>query len=334
MSMTAFRRKLAPLTFAAGQRSTLELPRNYCLRHLDLLLSGALTVTQTTAGTAKDSNPAQLINRIEIVRDGSETIKSLDFEALHRLTQFRCGVRPRIDGLATTGAVTAEPVDVHARLFFAMSNRYYRPIDTMLDASRATTLHLHVTWGQLLDIFTSDFVGTVAATTVPTLKTSTYEMMNVPIDLKFNDFKEHVIQKQVTAASTTFQVPIPVSNRFVGFMIVTRRNGNPSDLILNSITLKSGTRVFAFVDALDMQMINRIDYSLENYKSTTSAFLENLTTGYYYLDLCPDGRLMEALNTAGLSSLEFELNVNSPGANTDYVYIYPEELLLAPAAAV
>lgn len=333
--MQAFRRKLNPLTFAENQPRSLELPRNFCMRHLSLWLDGEATIAGgATAGTPRDSSPAQLIKRIEIVRDGSETLKAIDFETLHRLTQRRYRTRPRIDSLpAGFGAIADEPIECHARLNFAMWPGHFRPVDTMLDCSRCTTLHMIVTFGAAADIMDSDFDGTVSVSGVQ-LKTATLEMANVPADWIFNDFKEHVLQKQVTAAADDFEFPnLANGNFYRGFTIKTTRDGIPTDGIIKEITLKSGTRVFAKLVAEQLQFDNRIDSGVEMPVANDSidrVYLERILTGYYYIDLCPDGRLMESLATKGLSSLEFVMNVNDPGANTDYVFIYPEELVLAP----
>ena len=332
--MQAFRRKLNPLTYAENQVRSLELPRNFCLRHLSLWIDGTVTLEAGSAGTPRDSSPAQLIKRIEIIRDGSETIKAIDFETLHRLTQRRYGVRPRIDSLpAGFAAIADEPIECHARLNFAMWPGHFRPVDTMLDCSRCTTLHMVVTFGADLDIMDDDYDGTCVTTGVQ-LKTATLEAANVPADWVFNDFKEHFLQKQVTAAATDFEFPnLANGNFYRGFTIKTTRAGVPSNAILNEITLKSGTRVFAKLVADQLQFDNRIDSGVEMpvaNDSVNRVYLESIATGYYYIDLCPDGRLMESLATRGLSSLEFVMDVNDPGANTDYVFIYPEEMVLAP----
>ncbi len=331
MSMTLFKRKLSAITFAENQVRTLELPRNYAMRHLSLWLDAVVTLAGGSAGNPKDSCPAQLIKRIEVVRDGSETIKSIDFETLHRLTHMRYGTRPKIDSLPAGFAdIASEPVEVHARLDFAMP-KAFRPIDTMLDASRATTLSLIVTFGAAADIMDDDYDGTVTVNSAQ-LNVSTCEMMNVPADLVFNDFKERPIQQQVSAASSNLQVDIPVGNYYRGFLIKTSRNGVPSNSILNEMTLKSGTKIFALLNAEQLQFDNRLDAELETPVANDTVnrkYLEQVLDGYYYLDLASDGRLMESLATRGMSSLEFEFDVNNPGSNTDYINIFPEEIVLA-----
>lgn len=337
--MQVFRRRLGIKNFDSGQQSTLELPRNYALRHLDLLLEATATLAGTpSAGNPLDSCPAGLIQRIEIVRDGSETIKAIDFETLHRLTQRRYRTRPVIDSLPAGYAnIADEPVKAHARLNFAMWPGHVRPIDTMLDASRTATLHMIVTWGTAADLMTPDYDGTPTVTAV-TLKTSTSEMRAIPPDWTFSDFKEHVLSKTVIAADTEFQFPnLANGNWYRGFTIVAKRNGLPSDLIINEITLKSGSKVFSKLKADQMQMTNRLDTATElpvANDTVNRKYLEGVQTGYYYIDLCPDGRLNEALPSANLSSLELVFDVNNPGANTDKLYVYPEELVLAPIKKV
>lgn len=336
--MQVFRRRLGIKNFDSGQQSTLELPRNYALRHLDLLLEATATLAGgAAAGGPRDSCPAGLIQRIEIVRDGSETIKAIDFETLHRLTQRRYRTRPVIDSLpAGFGAIADEPLKAHARLNFAMWPGHVRPIDTMLDASRTATLHMIITWGTAADLMISTYDGTVAVASV-TLKTSTCEMRAIPPDWTFSDFKEHVLSKTVIAADTEFQFPnLANGNWYRGFTIRAERNDLPSDSIINEITLKSGSKVFTKLKADQMQMTDRLDSSNElpvANDTVNRKYLEGVQTGYYYIDLCPDGRLNEALPTRNLSSLELVFDVNNPGANTDKLYVYPEELVMAPVKA-
>ena len=79
---------------------------------------------------------------------------------------------------------------------------------------------------------------------------------------------------------------------------------------------KSGTDVFRAKMFDVIQGQNAIDYDLE----------DQTFVGYGYVDFCPEGRLVDALNASGLSSLEMILDVSHPGT-TDKVRIYPCEIV-------
>ena len=91
------------------------------------------TSAGASAGTPKDSCPAQLISNIMVRANGRDVIKNIDFETLHRLTQMRHGTRPRIDSLpAGYAELSNQAVDVHAMIDFAMWNAV-KPVDTLFD---------------------------------------------------------------------------------------------------------------------------------------------------------------------------------------------------------
>jgi hypothetical protein len=51
-----------------------------------------------------------------------------------------------------------------------------------------------------------------------------------------------------------------------------------------------------------------------------------MPTGYYAVDFCEDGRLGDALDTSGLSSLDCILEVAHPGT-TDIIKVYTTEII-------
>ena len=324
--MKILERELGSIAFAANQQRTLQLPRNYAYRLLSLRLECDLTWTETTAGVVKDSAPAQLVRSIMVRANGRDVIKNIDFETLHRLTQIRYSTRPRIVSPANTGAASDQVLTVHAILPFEMW-KAVKPIDTLLDSSGLATLEFIIDWGVGADIFGGAYVGTFTVNSCD-LYVSSIESVGVPAGTKFMTNKEYRLESQITAASTSHQVNLPVGNLYRSFVLKTVSDDVLVNTILTGqISIKSGTEVFKQRNASHLQMDNKVEYALE--VPVNTAVLENVLTGYYVLEFVKDGRLTEALDTSRLSTLELVSQVATPGT-TDRLYIYPVELIVPP----
>lgn len=328
--MKVLEREIGTIQYVAGQTRTLPLPRNYAYRKLYLKLGAEITLAAGSAGQVKDSNPAQLIQSIEIRANGRDVIKRIDMETLHRLCQLRYGVRPWINSMPSGfGAVADEVCGIHAVIDFEMW-RAVRPIDTLLDSAGLATLELIVTFGAGTDTMTDAYDGTAVATA--TLYVSSLEAVGVPAGTKFMLNKEYQIRSQVNAASTNHQIMIPVSNMFRSFVLKTHSDGVQVNTILNNIQLKAGTEVFKNRLAGLLQCDNRLECGIAVPEVLASAaavdhfFLEHILDGYYLLEFVKDGRLTECLDTSRLSSLELLLDVNNPGT-VDMIDVYPVELV-------
>ncbi|MBA7495370.1 hypothetical protein ES702_05952 [subsurface metagenome] len=324
--MKILERQLGQLDWqGAGLTSTLRLPRNYAYRTLSLRLEANLTTTETTAGVVMDSLPAQLVSNIVIRANGRDVIKNYDMETLHRLTQQRYGIRPRIVSLAATTAAGPGDFTVNAVIDFQMW-RAVKPIDTLLDSSGMATLEMIVTWGAANSVFGGAFGGTVTVNSC-TLYVASVESIGVPTGSRFMVNKEFSIREIITAANAQHQINLPVGNLYRSIVLKTVSDACNVNTILNNIILKSGTEVFKNRTAVHLQMDNRVDYMTEFPVAT--AILENLFNGYYLLEFVKDGRLSECLDTSRLSSLELVLDINAPGT-VDSISVYAVELIVPP----
>lgn len=342
--MKILEREIGSLTFVANQTRTLQLPRNYAYRSLDLLLICQLDREAGSEGGPKDSAPAQLVKNIMVRANGRDVIKNYDFETLHRLCEQRHGVRPYIyaEDWSGYGAKTNSVLKIAARIDFEMWNAI-RPIDTLLDSAGLATLELIVTWGTGMDTMNDTFDGASVTVDEATLYVSSVEAVGVPPGTAFMTNKEYMIRSQISAASNKHQIQLPVANLYRSIVLKTHSDGDQVDTILpfsltaqNTITLQSGTEVFKYRIAGGLQASNRLDYEMQIPERTGTAAALNhrlqelLQEGYYVLELVKDGRLTECLDTSKLSSLELVLDVAHPGTN-DFVDIYPVELIRPPA---
>jgi len=346
--MKILEREIGSITFAANQTRTLQLPRNYAYRKLHLKLVADLTrVAGATAGAPKDSCPAQLVRNLMIRANGRDVIKNFDFETLHRMDQFRHGIRPRISWMDDAAAyseawegyavATGETFVIHAVIDFEMW-RAIRPIDSLLDSAGLATLDLIVTFGAGDDVMNDAYDPAAGGVTVNSaaLYVAATESVGVPAGTVFMTNKEYMLRSQVTAASTRHQINLPVSNLYRSFVIKTHSDGDQVNTILNDITIKAGTEVFKYRLASFLQMDGRLEFQTESpieQDVQNRAHQEDVVPGYYILEFVKDGRLTECLDTSKLSSLMLELNVNHPGTD-DFIDVYPTELLMPPVPAV
>lgn len=197
--------------------------------------------------------------------------------------------------------------------------RSIKPIDTLFPAAGLSTLDLKVTWGAGSDMFTGSFTGT-AAISACTLTVSSFEEIGMLKGVGVN--KLFTIDRTITAASTNFQIQVPVGNLYRGMLIHTKNDEVPVDTILDGVRVEAGTEVF-------QNWLS--DDEILDYNKLTHG-LETGLVGYQFINfLDSDGYISEILDTRRLSNLDMILNVALPSGTTRKVQIFPQEIIL-PAA--
>jgi hypothetical protein len=294
---------------------------------LILWLKGSLVIA--TAGspvlyTGGIGSGLRVISRIEVIANGRDTIKSLSPSALAMKNQFLYGARPQITETGLTAAT--HPFGGIITLPFAMP-RSIREIDTLLNSGKLATLELRVTYGNYNDMFSTNPTTITAASSVADLEVYVNESIRGDgKDEPYAAYKELYIEDTITAASTEHQIMLPVGNRYRGFMFESESDGNMVDTIIKKITIKSGTDVFKAIDAYEGTMYRPAGGALRGDNIRQFGLSDETLTGYLYVDFCPEGRLVDALDASRLSSLEAILDVATPGT-TDKVRIYPCEIV-------
>ena len=315
-------RRVGKTTLVPSGTDSLDLPRKNLYRDLILRVNGALVIA--TAGspvlkTGGVGSALKMIKRIEVIANGRDTIKSLSADAIAAKNMFLHGTKPVLVETGITAAT--HPFGGTIILPFAMP-RAIREIDTLLNSGRLSTLELRITYGVLTttacEMFSTDATLYTIAGTSCDVEVHVNETIRMDgKDEPYSAYKELYIEKDVVASSTEFQILLPVGNRYRGFMIeVEDDSGNLVDDILNKVTIKSGTDIFRSIDRKTLQGENAIKYDLE-----AQTFV-----GLQYVDFCPEGRLVDALDATALSSLEMILDVTF-GTAGDKVRIYPCEIV-------
>lgn len=321
--MENFRRSVGTVVYSAGGQSSIEMPRDALYRKIYLRLRGAITIATAGSPVVYTESPCGIIKRIELVANGKDTIKSLDFALAMVNTQIKFGTRP--DKTAPPTTATTASVNAFAILPLAMPDSF-KEIDTLLNSKALSTLVLKITWGNPTDLYSTD----PTSFTVDSMYCDVGMLESIGLDAasiqKLWTNKESVIEKEITATTSNFQIILPVTNIYRSILVKAEDDGDPVNTIINNIKLQSGTKVFFNEKAAVIQDMNKQELGLES-----------MPAGYHYLDFCPDGRLSEGIPAGALSNLEMILDVTKvTGTNKVYVLINeivePAGIISQPAA--
>lgn len=308
-------RRVGKTTYVASTPVSIDMPRKNLYRSIILNLEGTLTITTAGSPVLKTGGlgtALKPIARVELVANGRDTLKSLSGDAIGMKNMFLFGTKPVLTETGLSAA--AHPFGGIIKLPLAMP-RSVREIDTLLNSGKLSTLELRITYGAVGCMFST--APTTYAMTKADVEVHVDEAIRLDgKDEPYSAYKELYIEKDVAAASTEFQILLPVGNKYRGFLLEAESDTNMVNTIITRVTIKSGTDVFfsKYMDVIQGQ--NAIDYDLE-----AQTFV-----GYGYVDFCPEGRMVDALDATSLSSLEMILEVAHPGT-TDKVRVYPCEIV-------
>jgi hypothetical protein len=306
----------------------------------------ALTNAGVSAGGIWDVLPT-----IEIIANGSDSLKRFSGLELRELNKYWFSVPIRQDGWLPfpSSGTTVASIDSTLMMPFWML-KAIRPLDTALDSRLLSSLQLNATWGTVNSVVSSAYVPVaangVAFAANPVLTVYSNESFDPSKTQAFSQFR---VFKQLDTSDFTGgavnQVPyqLPVGQMYRAFYIhcqaatsITGANtGLTPDLAgaavggvvrgpLNAIRLKSGTTVFADWDANVWHETYRIQAAILTTEDTAGVLIEQgglMGAGsnynpdsHYFVDLCTDGFLSEAIDTIGMAEihLEFDTNIAIP----------------------
>jgi len=315
------KRTVGTINYAANTEKSLDMPRKNLYRSIILEVAGSFTIDTLGAPVLYTGGAHgcafRPVKRVELIANGRDTIKSISLQALAMKNFIHKGC-PCVFEEPDITAAQAVTFGGVVQMFLA-SPRAIRQIDTLLNSNRLSTLELRATFGDEDDLWST------APTAVSLFDCDINVALSETIRLDGRDepymtYKENYVEKQITGATSSFQILMGVGNRYRGFLIETESDGEMVDTILNILTLKSGTDYYHKLTRKQIRGINQ-----QNKLGGADTL-----TGYYYVDFTEEGRLVDSLDASILSQLEFELDVNAPGT-LDYVRIYPDEIIV-PAA--
>lgn len=346
------KRDLPDLAYvSAGAVSTLDIPRDSVLKSL----SFTLTLDMTTAAAMVAATGASrrgvhaAIRRLEVVADGALTLHSMEPYRLYRINSLYSGNWYPADALAFPAAGASNELKAFNKIQFALPFANNRNL-TLLNAAALSSLQLRVTWGAMADLAQTPSDTVIDTTSI--LHTTTHEIVGLDPRSSFSAHKMTEITRDITAASTEFQIDLPRSNVVRGLFFEAHNvpGGsvrNPIDTILNAIRVESSElnrgifvhrrmRVVednAVADAFGynpradaMALYGLSDLSDIGLTPTTGIDL----LGLYPVEFMEDKEVSSAIRTQAFSSFQAILDVSATGTTPQVTVVTAEIIPAAP----
>lgn len=309
--------KQVPNTFpGAGGKQPTNIALAGNLRELHFELTGQITLIGTNNNQSNTAIGDEwgLIQRIDIVANSSDVLASFSGDELWHYNRKWFNSNPFITTALGDGA-TANPSFDSVLVYPFWSPLSVKPLDTALNTTNLTNLRVEVTWNS----FTATNATATAFTVAPVLNVTGY----------YDDsaFAPPLLKKIVkttatpTAAQTDYRIDLPVTPQYRSLMINTAVAGVDDRTCISNIQLVSGSTIFADLT----EAVLREGFTLRNgiptdiistnanptvsYQMALRRNVVNNERAWYHLELCPDGYLTEAINTAGLPEFYIRANV-------------------------
>ena len=291
-------------------QSRIPLSRNYHVTHL--LCKLTVTHTNGTTPVFNEDDLYSLINKVEIVGNGNQNLKSIKGKKLKLNTVLGFTTTSK-STLNTIASGAGKESTVWFTIMFNLSGTI-RGHDTILNTALYTNLDMLIDWSG------ADAVG--SDITVTSAKIDTYS--NALIGYKRNQgetikyYKEIQMTEPIVNSADEHTITLPTKKIYKSLILHSTVDGVPSDAVINNITLKSGTTVIMSLPYDAVQVENELQYKPQDI---------NDLKGIAVIDFAQRGRLSDLLDTTlnEFNTLELVLNVTKSGTDTN-VTVFTDEI--------
>lgn len=320
------RRKIATIPFQAGTPVTYDLPRDYDYEAIGVRITGSVQVT-TGATSVRAEAPCQLVNRVEVIADGKNTLVNAPFWFLSLANYPRALLQngARVTTPPTAASNATYPVEAYGVIDF-MTVDGVHPKDSNFRPSGLSLFQIRLTFGQALDIFVP---GAGVAVPVAGLAVEVFGIQVVEQPDANGNYSSPIALKKVSfqninvpANNSGQEIRLPAGNfiKSVVFRGEGGTAGEPSIGVINNLILQNGIDVRFNLTGPQTRNLNNGDYGY-------------MVPGYYVTDFLTKGRA-----DANLSELwdvsnpaEPKAIVDVTGAAINYVSAGITEYIMAGA---
>lgn len=317
MAQNQLRRELGELSYSAGQVSELEIPRSHYYERLGLLVDYDVTVGDGTVDNSSENGILELIDRVEVVLNGNQTLKSTSFALSHFVDWYQYATRPLYDPVDHLSA-TSQTGQLQTFVDFAVA-----PGDksAMLPSFKLSDAVLRIKWGTDADVG-SDITVNDASVNVQSkerLRASVADTSNREQQVLNNlmAFKERERRKTLDTAGMT-PIKMPRGNVYYATPFQVIDGDAPSnDLVKDFEVVEDGVETHRAVDFGHARAQDKQEYNLEG-----------IQDGFAYVNFGHRGNLSDVLSTANMDS--FELQVDTDGtapSGTSHVRTLSQEII-------
>ena len=301
----AFKHPGGRADYVSGTQSRIELPRNYHAHRMQCKLEIDHDVV-TSVAVLKQLGFANLINSIQVVGDGNETIKSIDIKKCIFNSITHQG--KAMQSVQNTAVGTGHKSYIYFTIDFSKRGMV-RPADTIENPTNYRTFDLLIDWASVVNVGTNITINSA----VLTVQAQSFVNYSRNPGERTAHYVETQLKKNIEASSSELTIELPTGKRYYSLLLNSVIDGVASNAVINSVKLKSGTTVFMEINADDLRADN-----IDRYGITT----ETDADGILKLDFAERGRASDLLDTRGnFNTLQLVLDVTKQtGTNTVTVY--------------
>ena len=272
------------VSYKKNEQVILAIPQDNLLRRISLHCKFIFD-TAATAGTGiKNDSILNLIKRIQVRLNGSDSIFDVDLRSYFHALTFEYGAKPYMDTFAIPSASSSGTFEVEIPIDFALIRNQISDYSALVPAHLLDSLDLIIDWGSETDVITTVNNTTVSSSTK--IGISIIEVYSNTGDSKEIDdvlqnltkVYEGVEQTPITRAYTSYpadELPVqvrPVPARHLTSVIFGINNitdGNPSysNAVISDVKLenvKGGGEAIFYDIFSDLNHEQKSDFRLES----------------------------------------------------------------------
>lgn len=301
-------RYLDRITFTPSSISTIDLPREHWGKKITLLLDGQCDSGSSVSRSAY--NPFDIITRIEIIANGSQTIKSYSGKMLYLQNILEHGTVPSRTQTPSGTSSANQAFGGALTIYFDKDKDY---IESLLPTHVLSSLQLKITWATAATIDAGTSFNIDSLYIYPLL---TEEINRGQSTANIGVLKETEFVKTLVASGWT-EVDLPIGNVYESIAVLARDNTAASNTIISEYeVVKDGLEIIRKARFDQSRAEDLIDYALE---------AANLPSGFTVVDFDLGGSA--PIDTRGWSSLKLRLNISTTPTSTSDVTVVAGEII-------
>ena len=353
-----FNRRLQQVQFRPNSVVTLDVPRDDVFKRVDFRLTGSQTVTYASGSPAVGGLGffPRICNRIDIVQNGQDTIKSVDLYMLRMQSLTVMSEQPERAYSTQAGAFSTRLGQTESefggfafpattqRILFNESVTIYFEYPYAYEVGKNVSLwntkglssaEIRFAFGSM-DALQEDGNGasvTYADDLAPSIEVELVSAPSIPREQDFMLYKQTVRRVQFAAEARKYLVDLPRGNLITGIHLLARNgdtNRRLSDIVLKDLSLLvNGQRIVQRTTFLTLQQKVRSRFGIRSPKASASQGITHQMQGYTYMHLVRDGDVRSALDTslkAGVDQVQLALTTAASTGPDAATYTNPVEI--------
>jgi hypothetical protein len=284
---------IGKLDYEAGETKELRIPRSHYLAYLNILVDWDVTVNTVDTGRV-ENGILELVDSVELVYDGSTTLKNTSFATSHFLDWYQRSTRPVYDAL-DLGTASQQTGTMQT---YVDAKLHPDVITGLFPAFATSDFRLRIKWATSESI--ADDVTVNDATMRVEAARRRRDSLKQGYVNNYRAYKEVETVTPITQSGETV-VNLPRGNDYYGVAVQVIDGGDPDESLVDSIALEEEGTIthressFAAVKAQD-----KLDYGIES-----------LAPGFGVLNYGVGGSLTDTVDSSMLD--QYELTVDTDG---------------------